>query len=46
MATSFGKNFAIFRPTLVVDNIGVDVAKFDVCVQTQTQNLATNIIYK
>ena len=34
MATSFGKNFAIFRPSSVVDHIGVDV-RFDVCVVLQ-----------
>ena len=32
VATSFGKNFSIFRPTLVVDPIGVDV-KLDVSGQ-------------
>ena len=31
VTTSFGKNFAIFRPSSVVDHIDVDVVMFDVC---------------
>ena len=34
VATSFDKNFVIFRPSSVVDHIGVEVVvKFDICVQ-------------